>query len=360
MNNKIYILSIVNPQSYGFSTKEVHPFADKDTAISKMRDLFCDACREYNKKDDTISMALENEGDEFEGICISGSYAYVSDMWYIDLFEEDNPFYKEEEESHEDTPVSRKLIDYVANDLNREQMYELMSNLYEFRGGEECESIFDLQNKEDAKLIFPSLIEKDVDVAEAFEARYVIDGLNYKKPLFLDTEAKMGISLNGLLADMEERFLTEFKDNDYSCEWIANVDHFPYMDFIGFCNANLPTSMTEKKEEEPIDIFEGIENPVTETPKVKYTEEISYEEALLFMGMYAFPIIARVFEFDGWDGETRFVRDLAERFLEYVKDIDWGEGYTTIYDEAEKFADRVILDMANRESPLSDYILCAK
>lgn len=78
----------------------------------------------------------------------------------------------------------------------------------------------------------------------------------------------------------------------------------------------------------------------------------SYEEALMFIAMYGFPEFKKVFEFDGWDGETNFIHDVAKEFCCYINKVDWNEAENrnmTIYDFCLDFVEEKIEEMNSED-----------
>ena len=80
---KIYILAEVNTQDFGFNTKNVYVFTEKEKAIEKMKELYLDAFNHYNSDDDD-PFAEDSYDYQF-----TSNYAYVSSAYYLDIFEKE-------------------------------------------------------------------------------------------------------------------------------------------------------------------------------------------------------------------------------------------------------------------------------
>lgn len=75
---KIYVLTIVDTQNYGFNPQDVEVYTDIKKANERMKSLYLARCKEEG-------IETPYEGDSMYGIT-EDCYAFVN-WWYVDIFE---------------------------------------------------------------------------------------------------------------------------------------------------------------------------------------------------------------------------------------------------------------------------------
>lgn len=80
---RFYILVEVDVQDYGYNAENVYMFDDKEKAVAKMKELYLIAFKKYCNENDN-PFATDNYSYEF-----GTDYAYVSGMYYLDIFNKD-------------------------------------------------------------------------------------------------------------------------------------------------------------------------------------------------------------------------------------------------------------------------------
>ena len=76
---KIYTLAFCDIDYYGFGTKTITTFTNKENAISKMKEEYLEKCKKLGIENPMVEDSSENQ--------ITDDYAYILMAYYWDIFE---------------------------------------------------------------------------------------------------------------------------------------------------------------------------------------------------------------------------------------------------------------------------------
>ena len=82
--NKIYILTIVDLDGYGYNPKDVEVFPTEEMATERMRELYLKDCKKWG-----IENPYDDDSDGLMHQFCEGAYAYIFGEHYYDIFEKE-------------------------------------------------------------------------------------------------------------------------------------------------------------------------------------------------------------------------------------------------------------------------------
>ena len=80
---RFYILAIVDLDNYGYNTKKVIMYDDKEKAIAKMKELYLEQFYKHYSKD------YNPYAQDTYAYQITDDFAYINGTYYIDIFNTD-------------------------------------------------------------------------------------------------------------------------------------------------------------------------------------------------------------------------------------------------------------------------------